>query len=79
MCLINSKLVTYNMKVTSPRLTFVYDRHHKACSKNKAVIELRISYNKKQKYLSYTEALTAFIHMMELKATVITLSTHAKL
>ena len=67
------------MKVTSPRLAFVYDRYHKATSKFKAVIELRISYNKKQKYLSYIEALTVFIHMVKLKTTVITLSTHAKL
>lgn len=40
------------MKVTSPRLSFVYDRYHKATTKFKSIIELRISYNKKQKYMS---------------------------
>lgn len=35
-----------------PSLAYVYDRYKKASSKQKAVIELRITFNKKQKYLS---------------------------
>ena len=35
-----------------PRLTYVYDRYKKATSKRKASIELRITYNYKQKYIS---------------------------
>lgn len=35
-----------------PSLTYIYDRYKKSSSKQKAAIELRITYNKKQKYLS---------------------------
>lgn len=37
---------------TFPRLTYIYDRYKKASSKRKASIELRITYNYKQKYIS---------------------------
>ena len=37
---------------TFPRLTYIYDRYKKASSKRKAGIELRITYNYKQKYIS---------------------------
>ena len=35
-----------------PQITFIYDRYHKASSLRKASIEVRISYNRKQKYIS---------------------------
>lgn len=38
--------------ITFPRLTFIYNRYKKASSKRKASIELRITYNYKQKYIS---------------------------
>lgn len=37
---------------SSPKLAYIYDRYKKASSKRKASIELRISYNYKQKYIS---------------------------
>lgn len=40
------------MSTASPHISFIYDRYKKASSKRKASIELRISYNRKQKYLS---------------------------
>ena len=38
--------------ITFPRLAFIYNRYKKASSKRKASIELRITYNYKQKYIS---------------------------
>lgn len=35
-----------------PTVSFVYDRYHKASSGRKASVEIRISYNGKQKYIS---------------------------
>lgn len=35
-----------------PRLSYIYDRYKKASPKKKASIELRITYNNKQKYIS---------------------------
>ena len=35
-----------------PRVTFIYDRYHKSSKTRKATIEMRITYNKKQKYIS---------------------------
>lgn len=40
------------MSTASPHISFIYDRYKKASSKRKASIELRISYDRKQKYLS---------------------------
>lgn len=38
--------------ITFPRLAYIYNRYKKASSKRKASIELRITYNYKQKYIS---------------------------
>lgn len=35
-----------------PQITFVYDRYHKASASRKAAIEIRVTYQRKQKYLS---------------------------
>lgn len=35
-----------------PKITYIYDRYNKATSKREAAIELRITYNRKQKYIS---------------------------
>lgn len=35
-----------------PKITYVFDRYKKASSKHKGIIEMRITYNRKQKYLS---------------------------
>lgn len=35
-----------------PKITYVYDRYNKATSKKEAAIELRVTYNRKQKYIS---------------------------
>ena len=35
-----------------PHLTFIYDRYHKSTSKKKASVEIRITYDYKQKYIS---------------------------
>ena len=33
-------------------LTLIYDKYHKASDKRKAVVELRVTHNRKQKYIS---------------------------
>ena len=38
--------------IRQPKITYIYNRYKQASSKRDAVIELRIAYNKKQKYLS---------------------------
>lgn len=38
--------------IRQPKLTYIYNRYRYASSKRDAVIELRIAFNKKQKYLS---------------------------
>lgn len=38
--------------IRQPKITYIYNRYKRASSKRDAVIELRIAYNKKQKYLS---------------------------
>lgn len=35
-----------------PKITYIYDRYNKATSKKEAAIELRVTYNRKQKYIS---------------------------
>lgn len=35
-----------------PKITFIYDRYKKASSKRKGTVEMRITYNRKQKYIS---------------------------
>ena len=35
-----------------PRITFIYDRYHKSSKSKQATVEMRITYNKKQKYIS---------------------------
>lgn len=35
-----------------PKITYIYDRYKKASSKRKGAIEMRITYNRKQKYIS---------------------------
>ena len=35
-----------------PKITYIYDRYKKASSKRKGTIEMRITYNRKQKYIS---------------------------
>lgn len=35
-----------------PKISFIYDRYKKASSKKKAAIEIRITHNRKQKYIS---------------------------
>lgn len=35
-----------------PKIVFIYDRYKKASTKRKAAVELRITYNRKQKYIS---------------------------
>lgn len=35
-----------------PKITFIYDRYKKASTKRKAAVELRITYNRRQKYIS---------------------------
>lgn len=35
-----------------PQITFVYDRYHKATATTDAALEIRITYNKRQKYIS---------------------------
>lgn len=39
-------------KATFPQITYIYDRYKKASAIKKAVVELRISFNRKQKYIS---------------------------
>lgn len=39
-------------KATFPQITYIYDRYKKASTIKKAVVELRISFNRKQKYIS---------------------------
>lgn len=41
-----------NSGIRQPKLTYIYNRYRYASSKRDAVIELRIAFNKKQKYLS---------------------------
>lgn len=35
-----------------PKITYIYDRYKKASSKRKGIVEMRITYNRKQKYIS---------------------------
>ncbi len=35
-----------------PRVTFIYDRYHKSSKSRQATVEMRITYKKKQKYIS---------------------------
>ncbi len=40
------------MKAKLPHIAIIYDKYHKASKENKAVLEIRITYNRKQKYIS---------------------------
>lgn len=37
---------------TFPKITYIYDRYKKSSPKRKAAVEIRITYNRKQKYIS---------------------------
>ena len=40
------------MKLSFPQITYIFDRYHKSSDIRKGTIELRITYNRKQKYIS---------------------------
>ena len=40
------------MKAKLPHIAIIYDRYHKASKEHKGVLEIRITHNRKQKYIS---------------------------
>lgn len=44
--------IIYNMSTRLPTITCIYDRYSKATARRKATVEIRITYNRRQKYIS---------------------------
>lgn len=40
------------MKAKLPHIAIIYDRYHKVSKEHKGALEIRITYNRKQKYIS---------------------------